>query len=90
MTHKNPTDVLLDINTLESANQFIVITDHENEFYYCYPQENEFVPLKGKNFVSRSFIPITISIHQEVGSFFVYKWKTLNEVVNHFDLLFNS
>jgi hypothetical protein len=29
-------------------------------------------------------------VNQEVGSHFVYKWDTMNEVVNHFDLLFNS
>lgn len=90
MLYKNPTDVLMDINTLESSKKFIVITNHENEFYYSYPEEDEFIPLAGKTFLTRSFIPLSISIHQEVGSFFVYKWDTMNEVVNHFDLLFNS
>lgn len=89
-SHKNATDVLMDINSLESIKKFIVITDHENEFYYSYPEEDEFTPLKGLTFISRTFIPISISVHQEVGSFFVYKWDTMNEVANHFDLLFKS
>lgn len=88
--HKNAADVLLDINSLESYKKFIVITDHEREFYYSHPEEDEFIPLRGKAFLTRTFIPIDISVHQEVGSFFVYKWNTMNEVVNHFDLLFNS
>jgi len=89
-THKNAADVLLDINTPASASKFIVITDHENEFYYSHPEEDEFIPLRGKRFLSRTFIPVAITIHQEVGSFFVYKWDTMNDVVNHFDLLFKS
>lgn len=88
--HKNAADVLMDINSLESYQKFIVITDHEGEFYYSHPEEDEFIPLKGKNFLTRTFIPVSISVHQEVGSFFIYKWNTMNEVVNHFDLLFNS
>ena len=83
-------DVLIDMNTLESAKQFIVITNHEDDFYFSHPYEDEFTPLKGKSFVSRTFVPFSISIHQEVGSHFVYKWDTMNEVVNHFELLFNS
>jgi hypothetical protein len=88
--HKNATDVLVDINSPASFNQFVVITNHENEFYFSYPEEDEFTPLKGNTFLSRTFIPFSISINQEVGSFFVYKWNTMNEVVNHFDLLFKS
>ena len=88
--HKDAKDVLLDINSLESYKKFIVITNHENEFYYSHPEEDEFIPLKGKTFLTRTFIPIAISVHQEVGSFFIYKWDTMNEVVSHFDLLFNS
>lgn len=88
--HKNSSDVLIDINTIESAQKFIVITDHENEFYYSFPEEDEFIPLKGNRFLSRTFIPMSISINQEVGSFFIYKWSIMNEVVDHFDLLFNS
>ena len=88
--HKNAADVLIDINSLESYKRFIVITNHEDEFYFSHPEEDEFVPLKGRTFLTRTFIPITISVHQEVGSFFVYKWDTMNEVANHFDLLFNS
>lgn len=88
--HKNATDVLMDINSLESMKQFIVITNHENEFYFSYPGEDEFTALKGRTFLTRTFIPVTISVHQEVGSFFIYKWDTMNDVVNHFDLLFNS
>lgn len=89
-THKNATDVLMDINSLESYKKFVVITNHEDEFYYSHPEEDDFVPLKGKQFLTRTFIPVAISVHQEVGSFFVYKWDTMNEVVSHFDLLFNS
>lgn len=88
--HKTSAEVLMDINTPASASKFIVITDHENEFYYSHPEEDEFTPLRGKQFLTRTFIPVKITIHQEVGSFFVYKWETMNEVVNHFDLLFNS
>jgi hypothetical protein len=88
--HKNATDVLVDINSPASFKKFIVITNHEDEFYFSYPEEDEFTPLKGKTFVSRTFIPFSISINQEVGSFFVYKWSTMNEVVEHFDLLFKS
>lgn len=88
--HKNAADVLMDINSLESFKQFIVITDHEKEFYFSHPEEDEFIPLKGRTFLTRTFIPVAISVHQEVGSFFVYKWQTMNDVVNHFDLLFNS
>lgn len=88
--HQTITDVLMDINTPESAKKFIVITDHENTFYYSYPYEDEFTPLKGNSFLTRTFIPFSISVHQEVGSHFVYKWDTMNDVVNHFDLLFNS
>ena len=55
-----------------------------------FPEEDEFTALRGRNFVSRTFIPFSISINQEVGSFFVYKWDTMNEVVDHFDLLFRS
>lgn len=88
--HKSITDVLMDINTPESAKKFIVITDHENTFYFSYPHEDEFTPLRGDSFLTRTFIPFTISVHQEVGSHFVYKWETMNDVVNHFELLFNS
>lgn len=88
--YKNATEVLMDINSLESIKKFVVLTDHENEFYYSHPEEDEFIPLRGKRFVSRTFIPVAISVHQEVGSFFVYKWDKMNEVVDHFDLLFNS
>lgn len=88
--YKNATDVLIDINTIESAEKYIVITNHESEFYYSYPAEDEFIKLKGKAFMTRTFIPFKISIHQEVGSYFVYKWETMNEVVEHFDTLFNS
>ena len=78
------------INSVESSKKFIVVTDHENEFYYSHPHEDEFTALKGRKFLSRSFFPVSISIHQRVGSFFIYKWDTMNEVVNHYDLLFNS
>lgn len=88
--HKTIQDVLLDINSVESAKRFIVITDHENNFYYSFPHEDEFIPLKGTTYLSRTFIPLSISVHQEVGSYFIYKWDTMNEVVNHFELLFNS
>jgi hypothetical protein len=88
--HKSIQDVLLDINSIESAKKFIVITDHENNFYYSFPEEDEFIPLKGLVFLTRTFIPVSISVHQEVGSYFIYKWDTMNEVVNHFELLFNS
>ena len=88
--HKSITDVLMDINTPEAAKKFIVITDHENTFYFSYPHEDEFTPLRGDSFLTRTFIPFTISVHQEVGSHFVYKWETMNDVVNHFELLFNS
>jgi hypothetical protein len=88
--HKSIQDVLLDINSIESAKKFIVITDHENNFYYSFPGEDEFIPLKGLVFLTRTFIPVSISVHQEVGSYFIYKWDTMNEVVNHFELLFNS
>ena len=88
--HKSIQDVLLDINSSESAKKFIVITDHENNFYYSFPGEDEFIPLKGLVFLTRTFIPVSISVHQEVGSYFIYKWDTMNEVVNHFELLFNS
>ena len=88
--HKSIQDVLLDINSTESAKKFIVITDHENNFYYSFPEEDEFIPLKGLVFLTRTFIPVSISVHQEVGSYFIYKWDTMNEVVNHFELLFNS
>jgi hypothetical protein len=88
--HKSIQDVLLDINSSESAKKFIVITDHENNFYYSFPEEDEFIPLKGLVFLTRTFIPVSISVHQEVGSYFIYKWDTMNEVVNHFELLFNS
>ena len=88
--YKNATDVLIDINTIESAEKYIVIPNHENEFYYSYPGEDEFIKLKGKRFLTRTFIPIQIGIHQEVGSFFIYKWETMNQVVEHFDTLFNS
>jgi len=90
MLHKNATDVLVDVNSPASFKKFIVITDHEKEFYFSYPEEDEFTPLKGNVFVSRTFIPFSINITQEVGSFFVYKWDTMNEVVEHFELLFNS
>jgi alpha/beta superfamily hydrolase len=90
MIHKNATDVLLDVNSPASFKKFIVITDHENEFYFSHPEEDEFISLKGRSFVSRTFIPFSISINQEVGSFFVYKWDTMNEVVEHFDILFKS
>jgi hypothetical protein len=90
MVHQNATEVLMDINSPKSFKKFVVITDHENEFYYSYPEEDEFTALRGKTFVSRTFIPFAISINQEVGSFFVYKWDTMNEVVEHFDLLFRS
>jgi hypothetical protein len=88
--HKSIQDVLLDINSSESAKKFIVITDHENNFYYSFPEEDEFIPLKGLVFLTRTFMPVSISVHQEVGSYFIYKWDTMNEVVNHFELLFNS
>jgi len=88
--HQTITDVLMDINTPEAAKKFIVITDHENTFYFSHPEEDEFEPLKGEAFLTRTFIPLSISVHQEVGSHFIYKWDTMNEVVNHFDLLFNS
>jgi hypothetical protein len=88
--HKSIQDVLLDINSSESAKKFIVITDHENNFYYSFPGEDEFIPLKGLVFLTRTFMPVSISVHQEVGSYFIYKWDTMNEVVNHFELLFNS
>lgn len=90
MTHKTISDVLMDINTAESAKRFVVITDHENSFYFSHPEEDEFTALRGNDFLTRTFIPFSISIHQEVGSYFVYKWDTMNEVVNHFELLFNS
>ena len=90
MLHQNATEVLMDINSPASFKKFIVITDHENEFYFSHPEEDENTPLKGRTFVSRTFIPFAISINQEVGSFFVYKWDTMNEVVEHFDLLFRS
>jgi hypothetical protein len=90
ITHKSISDVLIDINTTQSAKKFIVITDHENSFYFSYPEEDEFTALKGNAFLTRTFIPVSISIHQEVGSHFIYKWDTMNEVVNHFELLFNS
>jgi alpha/beta superfamily hydrolase len=90
MLHQNATEVLMDINSSASFKKFVVITDHENEFYFSYPEEDEFTPLRGKTFVSRTFIPFSISINQEVGSFFVYKWDKMNEVVDHFDLLFKS
>ena len=90
MIHKNATDVLLDVNSPASFKKFIVITDHENQFYFSHPEEDEFISLKGRSFVSRTFIPFSISINQEVGSFFVYKWDTMNEVVEHFDILFKS
>lgn len=90
ITHKSISDVLIDINTTKSAKKFIVITDHENSFYFSYPNEDEFTALRGNCFLTRTFIPFSISIHQEVGSHFVYKWDTMNEVVNHFELLFNS
>lgn len=90
MTHKTISDVLMDINTAESAKRFVVITDHENSFYFSYPEEDEFEALKGEAFLTRTFIPFSISVNDEVGSHFIYKWDTMNEVVNHFDLLFNS
>ena len=88
--HKSISDVLMDINTPEAAKKFIVITDHENTFYFSYPHEDEFTPWRGQSFLTRTFIPFSISVHQEVGSHFVYKWDTMNEVVNHFELLFKS
>lgn len=89
-THKTVVDVLMDINTPKAAKKFIVITDHENSFYFSYPEEDEFEAMKGEVFLTRTFIPVSISVHDEVGSHFIYKWDTMNEVVNHFDLLFNS
>lgn len=88
--HQTIADVLMDINTPEAAKKFIVITDHENSFYFSYPGEDEFEPLRGQAFLTRTFIPFSVSVHQEVGSHFVYKWDTMNDVVNHFELLFKS
>lgn len=88
--HQTIADVLMDINTPETAKRFVVITDHENSFYFSYPGEDEFEAMRGEVFLTRTFIPLSITVHQEVGSHFIYKWDTMNEVVNHFDLLFNS
>jgi hypothetical protein len=88
--HTTIADVLMDINTPETAKKFVVITNHENTFYFSYPGEDEFEAMRGQDFLTRTFIPLSISVHQEVGSHFIYKWDTMNEVVNHFDLLFNS
>jgi hypothetical protein len=88
--HTTIADVLMEINTPQAAKKFVVITDHENSFYFSYPGEDEFEAMRGTAFLTRTFIPFTINVNQEVGSHFVYKWDTMNEVVNHFDLLFNS
>lgn len=90
MVYETISEVLIDINTNQSITKFVVITDHENNFYYSHPQEDEFTSLKGNHYLTRTFIPVSISVHQEVGSHFIYKWDTMNEVVNHFNLLFNS
>ena len=57
--HTTITDVLMDINTPDAAKKFIVITDHENSFYFSYPEEDEFTSLKGQAFLTRTFIPFT-------------------------------
>jgi hypothetical protein len=88
--HTTIADVLMDINTPQAAKKFVVITDHENSFYFSYPGEDEFETMRGEAFLTRTFIPFSIRVNDEVGSHFVYKWDTMNEVVNHFDLLFNS
>ena len=79
--HKTIVDVLMDINTPEAAKKFIVITDHENSFYFSYPGEDDFESLKGEAFLTRTFIPFSISVHDEVGSHFIYKWDTMNDVL---------
>ena len=88
--HTTIADVLMEINTPQAAKKFVVITDHENTFYFSYPGEDEFEAMRGQAYLTRTFIPFSIRVNDEVGSHFIYKWDTMNEVVNHFDLLFNS